>query len=65
MTKEKIAKRNDRIVQAQSELEASRQWMENIPTDADPLEIAQHQIVVQFWPMRIQAISDERKRNHV
>jgi len=60
MKKQELSPRNKRIAEAKEELEASLQWMGNVPTDAKPEEISRHQIIVQFWPDRIQRLVAER-----
>ena len=46
------------LAKAQRELEEARTWLENIPVDAEPGEIATRQVVVDRWPARIKQIND-------
>ena len=60
--KQELSPRNAAIAAAKSDLETSRQWLENIPLDADWQEIARHQIILAHWPDRIQRLVAERNQ---
>jgi hypothetical protein len=49
--------KNQKMAEAQAELDAARAWMDQIPLDATPEQIAHFQIVAQFWPERIMRLA--------
>ena len=59
---EKQKDRNAVIAAAKNELETSRQWLENIPLDCDPIDIVRHKTIMQFWPDRIQRLVEDRSQ---
>lgn len=46
------------LLKAQTELTAARAWLENIPWDAEPGDIAAQQVIVDKWPDRIAKFSE-------